>query len=144
MWTGCPASNCRGFVDAPGSVAQGDDQTGDVVQLGEDHGASIVHVVSVEYAKNVAAAITEADGSSVFGAGCRLWTARFSRCGGFALALHGVPKEIRFLLQRILTKAKQLKNIAKVIDSRRFAKSRLESLAGYRVIPIDFFVNTTM
>lgn len=114
-------------------MPQGEDQADDVVEFGEDHGAGIVHIVSVDDAEDVPAAVGEAYGGGVFRADGRLRPTGLAWCGGLALALHGVPLEVWFLLQRILAKAKHLKNIAKVIEVVKTPRKALLLMGSSRL-----------
>jgi hypothetical protein len=48
--------------------------------------------------------------------------------------------DVVFLFRRILAKGKHLKNIAKVIEARKFSGNRLKSRATGRVISFELIV----
>jgi hypothetical protein len=70
--------------------------------------------------KDVAATVRVADGRDVFRPRLAELGARWRRYG--ALALHDIDFPEFFLLQRMLTKTRQLQNIAKVIGLCRVKK----------------------
>ena len=111
-------------------MAQGNDQRADFTHFGDDQRAGIVHVVGVAHMKKIAAAVKVTNGDREFGTRSGFGT---SAAGGswFALRVHF---DIPFvLLQCIVNKLKQLKNMAKVIVLCSMKNSRLPSL----VLPLS-------
>ena len=89
-------------------MAQGDDQRADFTHFGDDQGAGIVHIVGVAHMKKIAAAVKVTNGGGVF----RAWSGFGASAAGRCCVHFYIPF---VLLQCIVNKLKQLKNMAKVI-----------------------------
>lgn len=111
-------------------MAQGNDQRADFANFRDDQRACIVHVVGVAHMKKVPAAVKVTNGDRKFGTRSGFGT---SVAGGswFALRVHFYIPFV--LLQCIVNKLKQLKNMAKVIVLCSMKSVRLPSL----VLPLS-------
>ena len=111
-------------------MAQGNNHGAHFANFGDDQRAGIVHVVGVAHMKKVAAAVKVTNGDRKFGTRNGFGT---SAAGGswFALRVHFYIPFV--LLQCIVNKLKQLKNMAKVIVLCSMKSVRLPSL----VLPLS-------